>query len=109
MTANELIAAGYSECQGPGPWTNVDCFWHRCIRLGQDKLYFINVGMWDNRRFDSRAGIGWEAEGYFYRAEDRSYRLRIPVEEHDTIGDIEAEFSDFYVRMNCVPDIHNQD
>jgi hypothetical protein len=108
VTHEDLVAAGYRKCAGPGPWTNADCFYQKCIRDGRAKLYFVNIGMWDHRKYDPAARVGWEAKAYLYRGEDRSYRLHVPIEDHDTIGDIEFEFRDFYYRARCVPDIHNQ-
>lgn len=111
MTDAGLIASGYRRCSGPGPWTNADCFFQRCVRSEDRsaKLYFVNVGMWDFSRFGHDRIVGWEVQAHFYRGSDRSFQLHVPIEESDSVADFEGVLAEFYAAMGCVPDIHNQD
>lgn len=72
------------------------------------KAYFINIYEWDHREFGIDR-VSLEAEVQFYQSDDVWFTFKLHDCEHKTVEDIEAFLATVYVRLGCVPDIHNND
>jgi hypothetical protein len=72
-----------------------------------EKLYFITVYIWDLGFRGSRP-LQYEAEVVFYRPGPiETLRFEVSVRDGATVADLEALCSEIYVKLGCIPDIHN--
>lgn len=79
----------------------------------RNKLYFLNVYLWDLSEIIRRPHRSVVVETHFYRTEalshpgETSIQIEVPMATDATIEKMEAFFADMYKKLDCVPDLHN--
>lgn len=110
MTEAELIASGYKRHTSPsGFLKRCDCLYQKWVYDTDErtKLYCFNFYTF---HFPAPHGTQFQPEIDFFPA-DKGFQLRVMflTAPETTVGDIEAYAADFYKKMGCVPDLHNND
>lgn len=72
------------------------------------KAYFLNIYEWDHRGLGIN-NIAYEAQVELYQSEDVWFTISLHDCADKTIDEIEAFIANVYVRLGCIPDIHNND
>lgn len=110
MDAQELMAAGYRKFQDS--FKSALCGWQKRIRNDEGKtLFFINIYQYDMTMFKSRGYVGsdysFEVSNQFYlRHNPDTINISFSC-ENLTLDETEKFCHDFFHRMNCEPDRHN--
>lgn len=110
---SDAMDEGYSLwCSGSAPLSN-PVMLQKCFRNDNgDKLYYIDLYLWDMcREFGSaerRWGVIISPEVQFYRGErhgptERPVNVKCFVVKGERLKDIEDFFAGFYQKMECVP------
>lgn len=113
----ELTAAGYRIFKA-GSFRKADALHQKTI-LDKDgkKAYFINFWQYSFSQFanmppEERNRISYETEVCFFSekgSKTRSFKIEHSVAEDETLQEVEDFCAEIYTKMNCVPDIHNND
>lgn len=110
-TVEKLLAAGYREYKSHKA-TKLYAKW--VIGPGDKKLYAINFYEWSKEILGTNTAQ-FSVEARFYSggtlsmAERTNFDLNVHLEETFSINDVEAFFVNAYHRLECIPDIFNNE
>ena len=110
LTPQRLLDSGFKEY---APHQHLGDRWDRAFQKRVQKqgvtLYFVNVQMWDHRKY-GETRIGWDSWADFYWHADGP-RIRFTVDGIESLQPRELLrlFADAFRKLGCIPDPHNND
>lgn len=96
MTPSDL--ADWKEIT-PAAHTKCDGAWQRCIRDDRVKRYFVQLEMWDHRRYGV-GRVGWQADAQFNRGA-LTFNLVLLNCADKTPDEVLALFEDAFTSLGC--------
>lgn len=113
FTIEKLIEAGYKEY--PDSIHPQNRHFQKTVRdFFNKKMYFINVEKWNWEDIDyslqSNSNYQFSSEVHFFLQNEIHFIVKFNIiSVKNTIAEMEGFYFDVYNKMNCVPDIHNND
>lgn len=117
ISSLDLVRAGYKQYK-----SDTACMLKRATMLYQKDvripdgphqgklLYYVNWYEYDFSELRPAEPVGWSAEVQFYRGprdQEETVDVEYHVRPYSTVEQVEQFFHDLFVRMDCLPDTHN--